>query len=215
MENRKPGRPLGDSWSHFHRVTSGAVVKAKCKACETVVLGKPECRAKHLAVCAQVAPEIGQGARDELPNILGRLKEGRQSLGKRKLEEAAKNPKLKQPMFSVSAVKSVGKDEQHALDVQLTKALVSGNVPFVFVDNPDFKKFCLMMRGTTYNLPDRHDVSGKLLEEVHGEVQAERQTEMKNETGTLCVDGWSDIKGDPTLGFSFARPGPGFFLGKL
>ena len=84
------------------------------------------------------------------------------------------------------------------------KVIASANLPFVVVENREFLKFCEMMRGRTYNCPKRAEVSGPLLNKLFQDVEQERHAELAGRNGTLLIDGWSDCKRDPVLGFSFA-----------
>ncbi|CAB4446796.1 unnamed protein product [Rhizophagus irregularis] len=61
--------------------------------------------------------------------------------------------------------KSIPPNEMTAIYQQLLRALLSANVPFSFVDNPEVIKLFKMMR-PSYNLPSRKWISTEILDQV-------------------------------------------------
>ena len=95
----------------------------------------------------------------------------------------------------------VSPEEQAALRTQLMRFIASANIPFVVVDNVEFQKFCTMMRGPTFHLPDRHTISDGLLPQLYGALESKFRHVTKGRNATMAMDGWFDAKNDPTLGY--------------
>ena len=68
--------------------------------------------------------------------------------------------------------KNIPTNETTAIHCQLLRALISANVPFSFVNNPEVNKLFKMLR-PSYNLPLRKWISIEVLDQVHKEVELE------------------------------------------
>ena len=75
------------------------------------------------------------------------------------------------------------------------------------MENKEFVKLCQLMRGSSYIPPTRQRLSDELLPELFGALWGEFKVETMGRNVTLEVDGWKDIKNDPTLGFGVAHSG--------
>ena len=105
-------------------------------------------------------------------------------------------PKLKQTKL-MPIVSS--KTKQHEINLQLTRSLVATNASFRSVDNRQFRKLVELLRpGTT--ISDRHDLAGKLLDEVYEEEKLEVTNLVEGHFVTLAIDGWSSPTNDPVIG---------------
>jgi len=97
--------------------------------------------------------------------------------------------------------KSIPPNEMTAIHQQLLRALLSANVPFSFVDNPEVIKLFKMMR-PSYNLPSRKWISTEILDQVHKEVDREIQKfAAEAKFLTLSGDGWTNISKQSMVNF--------------
>ena len=89
--------------------------------------------------------------------------------------------------------RNISQNEATAIYCQLLCALLSANVPFSFVDNPEVIKLFRMLR-PSYNLPSRKWISTEILDQVHQEVENKIQEFITDSKFlTLSGDGWTNI----------------------
>lgn len=163
-------------------------------------MGKVELMHKHLASkCPTVAEDVKNWAQEQMP---------KKDTPKRPLPtsspQSESSPPSKsgtQATFVLNSMPRVSPEEQAALRTQLMRFIASANIPFVVVDNVEFQKFCTMMRGPTFHLPDRHTISDGLLPQLYGALESKFRHVTKGRNATMAMDGWSDAKNDPTLGY--------------
>ena len=97
--------------------------------------------------------------------------------------------------------KSIPPNEMAAIHQQLLRALLSANVPFSFVDNPEVIKLFKMIR-PSYNLPSRKWISTEVLDQVHKEVDHEIQKfAAEAKFLTLSGDGWTNVSKQSMVNF--------------
>ena len=110
-----------------------------------------------------------------------------------------------QATFVLNNTSRVTPREQVSLRRQLMRFIASTNIRFVVVENVEFQKFGNMMRGPTFHLPNRHvassGVSDALLPQLYGGMELAFWQVTKGRNLTMLMDGWSDAKKDPTLGY--------------
>jgi hypothetical protein len=97
--------------------------------------------------------------------------------------------------------KSMSTNETAAIHRQLLRALLSANVPFSFIDDPEVNKLFKMLR-PSYNLPSRKKISTDVLDQVHEEINNEIEnfvTEAK--FLTLSGDGWTNVSKQSMVSF--------------
>ena len=77
--------------------------------------------------------------------------------------------------------------------------IVSMNAGFTTVNNCQLKK--LMQKAYPwYEMPDRHDVGGKFLDEIYAEERDKVRLKVKDQVATIAIDGWSTIQNCPVIG---------------
>ena len=88
---------------------------------------------------------------------------------------------------------SVSGSRKKALDKKLLEALIVGNVPFNFVECPQFREYALSLG---HDLPSRRTVSGSLLEDMFLHHFSEMLDELHAANDmTILLDGWTDVSG--------------------
>jgi hypothetical protein len=88
---------------------------------------------------------------------------------------------------------------KHSLDLKVAKFFYANNIAFNGASTNEFKDMITALR-PGYSGPTRTDLGGKLLDEVHQNIEEAIQKEMKNtSTVTLLLDGWSNVNRDAVL----------------
>ena len=64
-----------------------------------------------------------------------------------------------------------------------------------------------MLRGPSYTPPTRQRLSQDLLPKLFDELMTEIRGKVVGRNVTLVIDGWKDVKNDPTLGYGLAQGG--------
>ena len=82
------------------------------------------------------------------------------------------------------------------LDVLICKAVISGAIPFRFVENPYFVEFCHVMC-PSYQVPTRKVLVARI-DELHKWVMNQKAAKVKGKVGTISSDG-ATIFSDPYL----------------
>lgn len=92
-------------------------------------------------------------------------------------------------------------DERNTINKQLLYALVSANVPFSFVENPEVIKLFNIIR-PSYKLPSRKTLSTEILENVHNNVESQIEKFItQSKFLTLSGDGWTDVSQHSIISF--------------
>ena len=131
------GRRLGDVWHHFERSSCKKGFQGKCTHCGSVILGKKELLYRHLSSCPLVEDSVKDEAREEMKRtekkrtVLEELSQPSQQLSDAsQVVPPAKVSKGNQMKFVVRSIPEVNKNQQEQLDAQLTRFVVSANIPF-------------------------------------------------------------------------------------
>ena len=97
--------------------------------------------------------------------------------------------------------KSMPTNEAAAVHCQLLRALISANVSFSFVENPEVIKLFKMLR-PSYNFPSRKWISTDVLDQVHEEVELEiKKFATDAKFLTLSGDGWTNVSKQSMVSF--------------
>ena len=143
------GRKLGELWPFFRREEHKKGFHAVCLACLDAMMGKQEVMARHLLKCSaspDAAKERAQFVLQKRPaaDLLSPASSPSSP------EASSASPQFKKPReltFEVKDFSPLTKGEQEALDRQVMRMFASGNLPFAFADDPEFKAFCRMLGG--------------------------------------------------------------------
>jgi len=101
--------------------------------------------------------------------------------------------------------RNISQNEVTAIHCQLLRALLSANIPFSFVDNPEVIKLFRMLR-PSYNLPSRKWISTEILDQVHQEVEHKIQEFVTDAKFlTLSGDGWTNVSKQSMVNFIFTN----------
>lgn len=76
--------------------------------------------------------------------------------------------------------------------------IYASNLPFNLVERPEFQKFCEKLR-PGYKPPNRKQIGNEFLDSIHEELIETCASSLKNETVSMAIDGWSNIKRDPII----------------
>ncbi|KAJ3792207.1 ribonuclease H-like domain-containing protein [Lentinula aff. detonsa] len=105
---------------------------------------------------------------------------------------------------------SFNNKEKKAIHKQFLHAMISANLPFLWVKDPEVIKLFLMFRSAAGNVIPSHEVvGGRLLSEEYECVEQELETELKGKKVTLICNGVKDISKNNLMGVSISS---GFIL---
>ena len=109
----------------------------------------------------------------------------------------AKRPTLQQTSSSNYAIPTDYNMWQQ-LDEQIARLFNACNLPFNIAQHPMWKEAVRMLRpGNTP--PDRKEIEGKLLDQVHENPTSKMKTELSGQDVVMIQDGWSDIHNTPVI----------------
>ena len=87
----------------------------------------------------------------------------------------------------------LSEQEENALNVAFLLAVISGGVPFNFVDNYYFSEWVQMLK-FSYNLPSRTTLTDNHLVQLYVEACNERDVALKEASCCTCLwDGWTKV----------------------
>jgi len=160
---------LNNIWEYFLRSTikvSGKAnrFRAKCKRCDAVMIGKPQRMMKHLiTVCKNISFED----RARIMEV-EKDKSSVSSLSTTSDETAAVvEKKQRSNQKSIKAFYNpvkLSEEEENALNLAFLRAVVSGGVPFSFVENYYLSEWVGMLK-VSYKLPSRPTITDNHLVE--------------------------------------------------
>ena len=125
-------------------------------------------------------------------------------------QPTAKRQKLQQTNFSSYAI-STDCNLWKQLDEQIARLFYACNLPFNIADHPMWKETIGMLR-PGYTPPDRKEIGGHLLDEVHEKLTTKMKTELQGKDVVMMQDGWSDIHNAPVIATSLHSEGLAYFL---
>ena len=89
--------------------------------------------------------------------------------------------------------------EKELLDLQGARAFYACNIPFLAAENEHMKQYISMLRGGSYQIPSRKQLSTTLLDKVYTECKEILATNLKGKEVTLIQDGWSNVHNQPII----------------
>ena len=181
------GRPRDPVWEYFSRHPIGEYFYGKCLVCEQHVAGKPHLLLKHLPVCVNQPQEVRSWATKLWEEW--RVSNRKQKADSPKSQSPDSNGK--QARFTVSSFPRVGIVEQIRLEGQIMRFFAACNIPFSVVQHPEFVNLMQLLRGPTFQPPERPRLSAELLLELYMVLQKEYYNDIRDGVGTLSLDGWS------------------------
>jgi hypothetical protein len=135
-------------------------------------VSKPERLIKHLKECEHVPVAI----RAKFAESTG---------------PAAKRQKT-QATFEVTTKVKWDQEKTEAFNQDLTRAIVSTNIPFNVVTNPAFQQF-LRTWAADPPIASRQVLSGRHLKKLVRDIENKAQTRMKGKLGMGQCDGWKNV----------------------
>lgn len=97
---------------------------------------------------------------------------------------------------------TTSKEQLYRLHVQTARFFASTLSPFRQVEDPQFIRLWEMLRPGTAP-PNRHQLSGNLLDVVYNEERSKIYGLVEGRRATVSIDGWSNITNNPVIGVSF------------
>ena len=97
--------------------------------------------------------------------------------------ESTKRPKTCQSKLSSYCIKNDAATSNQ-LDLQIARFFYACNIPFNVAEHKEFKAMVSLLR-PGYNSPNRKDLSGRLLDNVHGHIRQHIAREIQNKDVTL------------------------------
>lgn len=208
------GRKLASEWNEF--IEFGT--KVRCKHCECVVSKRAVRIKEHLKKCRKnIASKCAEDSDPDIIQIepltkVPRIQEYDNSAAKAAASASNKEQKQKS-IFSYGVVTTAS--HKRDLDKSIAKFFYANNIPFNVSKNAEFKKMIENLR-PGYIPPNRDQLSGNLLDEVHEDIEECLKKELLDEAAlTLILDGWSNIKNDPIFACSIHTGMKSYFLKAL
>ncbi|XP_058802530.1 uncharacterized protein LOC131670713 [Phymastichus coffea] len=100
------------------------------------------------------------------------------------------------------------KSEQEICSNLLAKAIYTGGVSFIFLENEYFLEFLSRLR-PKFICPTRHQISGPLLDKIHDEVQVKVNKKIENASSlTIQSDSYSTTTNEGIINFIVNTPDP-------
>jgi Protein of unknown function (DUF 659)/hAT family C-terminal dimerisation region len=170
--------------------------QAKCKQCDKVLTGRLETMRNHLLHdCKKLSATDKAKYVGETQSPSQGRKSGQVSSGSQASSESSVVPQ-KRPASAISQYfpTTVSGGRKKALDEKLLEALIVGNVPFNFVECPQFREYAAMLG---HKLPSRSVISGHHLQDMFTRHFNNMLTQLStvNEL-TVLLDGWTDVSGN-------------------
>ena len=187
------GRPSEPIRSFFLKIEG---TKMKCIDCNTYVSDKTERLRSHRKRCNSI--HITQKVECDFNEIA------------QPEPESTKRPKTCQWQMSSYCIKTDAATTSQ-LDLQIVRFFYVCNIPFNVAEHKEFKAMVSLLR-PGYNSPNRKDLSGCLLDNVHGHIRQHIAREIQNTDVTLIQDGWSDIHNNPVVATSIHTGSKSYFL---
>jgi len=176
---------LNKIWEYFLRSTIKVPGKAnrfraKCKRCDAIMIGKPQRMMKHLiTVCKKNSFEDRASIME-----VEKDKSSVSSLSTTSDETGSSSSRKKQKsnQKSIKAFYNpvkLSEKEENALNLAFLRAVVSGGVPFSFVENYYLSEWIGMLK-VSYKLPSRPTITDNHLIHVYVEACRERDGVLKD-----------------------------------
>ena len=205
------GRKQDSCWQYFEKSTvpgkSGS--RATCKSCNKEMQGLVVRMKVHLAQCIGLGQKQSsvvnpkstdptmppEGIVNKLKRTFSQVDEVNLSVPSASFQSPAK--KLKTTSLS-SYLYTTTEDEKKALDIQVATMMYATNTPFNWIDHPQVKKVFSMLR-PGYSPPSRHEVSTRLLDEIHAGAYALCKEKVEDKHVSMELDGWSNRRNEPVI----------------
>lgn len=160
---------------------------AKCKACEKEMPGLVERLKRHRKECTAEDDivEVNPGPSTSALPSAGRSRS-------RSPIKKGQERSLDKYVIKTSAV------TKEALDTQCARAIYATNSSFLAVEHDEFTTFVKMLR-PGYRPPSRHQIGGKLLDDMHEALQDTCKSVLKTQVVNMAIDGWSNIHNEPIV----------------
>lgn len=173
---------------------------AKCIQCDKVLPGRVESMRKHLLhECKQLSVTEKAAYMKETQSI-NQNRGSSQTFDSQQSSTAmpAAIVPQKRPL-AVSRISqhfpsTVSGGRKKALNEKLLEAMIVGNVPFSFVECPQFREYTALLGHT---LPSRRAISGSHLQDMFLQHFSEMLDQLpKVDDLTILLDGWTDVSGN-------------------
>ena len=119
--------------------------------------------------------------------------EGSATRLKKQKSEHSHRPSMDRFLYKTSPA------EKELLDLQGARAFYACNIPFLAAENEHMKQYISMLRGGSYQIPSRKQLSTTLLDKVYTECKEILATNLKGKEVTLIQDGWSNVHNQPII----------------
>lgn len=203
----KPKDPI---WSFYTILEENNKTSAKCNDCNVIVSAKAPRLRTHIEKCLSTkSPKPSQ------KRPFAELDEDNLAVNESPVKPSTPTPVSKKLKFQQTNMNSFSITTDHTmskqLDEQIAKLFYACNLPFNIADNPVFKETIQMLR-PGYSPPNRKEIGGHLLDQVHDKISTKVMAELKGKEVVLIQDGWSDIHNTPVIASSLQCEGTAYFL---
>lgn len=217
------GKTRDGVWDCFDKVMLGHRSRARCKKCRKELEGIVGRMKAHVASCCASGPEATEattssGAR--APNSSSSTDAGCDdiqiaSTSTSQVPSATgttTNPlKRRRPNTMDNYVYKTTVEQRAAIDKQIARYIYATNSPFQCVEHEEFKRL-FELTAPGYQPPSRKDVGGKLLDEVHVEMEHQCVSILEGQTVCMAIDGWSNIHNQPIVCAAITDENGGVFI---
>lgn len=202
-------KPRDPVWNFFTVADQDNKTSAKCNDCKTVVSAK----APRLRVHREKCPMNRPTQKRPLPEEDTAAEPSTQTPEQAMPMPAAKKPRLLQSSMNSYSL-STDQSMSRQLDEQIAKLFFACNLPFNIADHPVWKETIQMLR-PGYQPPNRKDIGGHLLDQVHEKITNKVSAELKGKDVVLIQDGWSDIHNTPVIATSLQCDNNTYFMSAI
>ena len=212
------GRKQAPEWQEVARTSNSC--KVKCKHCQSLLTAKIERVCAHLKMCKsretsstvpiveeQPVPEPDQNIECEEVSsnldsstltLVGNTSTCSTTLSKTFHQPSPissstpKKRKIKQLNLENFAC-TTSEAQKKEIDCRIAKFFYANSIAFRAADSQQYKDMVKSLR-PGYNPPSRKDLAGKLLDDVHDNIEDGMKETLADATITLMQDGWSSVK---------------------
>ena len=130
------------------------------------------------------------------------------------VSDEATHPKQRCLTQTTLNVATTSASKQKEIDILIAKFIIGTNSPFLHAENQNFRRLVEGLRPGT-KIPTRQLIAGPLLDKVFEEEKGKVEKLVKNQLGTLALDGWSTRVLPPVVGVAVTVNGNTYLFDTL
>lgn len=213
-----PGRKQDSVWIYFEKSVSVGKTgcRAKCKTCGKEMQGLVARLKQHYQECSHGSTPVEDScinSTQTLDKSMDNLVQQARKRGASPSSDHNPSPAKKQKSDSSmdQFIMQTPASVKAAIDLQVARFIYATNSPFAAVEHTEFVKLIQMLR-PGYKPLNRHDVGGKLLDQVQSSLMEGCKEMLQNQPVSMALDGWSNIHNEPVVCVSVTTPSGDTYL---